>query len=1218
MLFRLLLVSALSLPALIPLTTEHFFASSDGLYHVHRAIEIDRCLRDGGIICRWAPDQFLGYGTPLFNFYSPFTYYLATAFHWLGLGWLTATKAVIAVFMVWSAIGAYLYSSTFLSRNAATVASVVFVYVPYHLVNAYYRGDIPEFAAMALFPTILWAFSRLSEGHDARTLGRYFVAAAASYALIVLTHNLSAFIFTPILVIYCLWLMLRAVLEEGGGVRTAAFVGARLFSAAVLAGGLCAYLAFPALIEKEFVQLKGLLYVSHMDHFPALHDILPNTVFHTYGIIFPDSPVYAYKMGLVQVGLGGLGALAGLLLFKRFRGRARTELVMSVIIFGIAFFFSQPPSLPFWETIPLLPLTQFPWRFLLLMALPTSIATGYLVDILGARWRVAAASVLVLFCLVTNLWNLKPIMANVKDPEVGVRETIEFELLYHLVGTTVAGEYVPMWVKDYPWVSPEALGRVVGARYDEAVHPMASDPWVRVIKLDARTGAATYHVSTDRPSRVVLNTAYFLGWQGWLNGQPVDIEPSSPEGMIAVRVPPGEHTLRVSFESTPLRLASDTATAFAAVLTLSIGVWAFRPRGRPVLKLPPGRELALKSALVGGALLLLPLGAVRFARSYQPVTAAQVPIKFTLGEVATLTGYDLLHGGVQLRRGELIEPGTSLTLNLYWQPEPGQAERASRAEAFVRLTNIDEQNWWFAVETAREPVGGTGAYRTTVPVTIPPGLAPGVYQLDVGALTQGRPVGVRNMELVELLPTQGSIRLGPLHVTESASPSPAALRESARATFAGKVGLEGFELTRGLSSRRPVPETVRLVGQPGGAALAAGDTLQIDLAWRALASSPGIYHMSASLMDAQGFTYAVRESEPVDRMFPTWIWTEGQVIRDQLRMHIPPETPPGQYRLGVRVLDGERALNVLDQQGNPSGTMAMLGDVQLSKAESPPREREVQVSSRERVRLTEDVDVMGGEYGKTELAPGEPLEVQLIWRALRDVKRDYQVRLALEGRDGRALAELVSRPTGDANPTSRWEEREIFRGQYRLTPRPGAGSGQAQLVIELRDAATGRVEAKRELQRVTIRGRETRGTSSDRPVVATSVAFGEQILLSGYTLEPRGTLRPGRDQQLRATLFWEARGTPEQNLTVFTQLLGPDGRVAAQHDAPPDNGGQPTTTWAAGDLVVDPHAIPIDRALPAGEYRLIAGLYDASNGQRVPLADGATFVELARVNVDPR
>lgn len=1214
MLFRLLLVSALSLPALIPLTPEHFFASSDGLYHVHRAIEVDRCLRDGLLICRWAPDQFLGYGTPLFTFYSPFTYYLAAAFHAIGLGWLTATKAVIAVFMVLSAVGAFLYASTFLSRNAATVASVVFVYVPYHLVNAYYRGDIPEFAAMALFPTILWAFSRLSEQRPARVQARYFLAAAAAYALLVLSHNLSAFIFTPILAIYCLWLMGRAVLEEGGGFGKALRVGARLLGAALLAGGLCASLAIPALMEKEFVQLKGLLYVSHTDHFPALKDILPNTVFHTYGIIFPDSPVYAYKMGLVQVVLGGIGAVAGLLMFKRFRPRARTELIMSVVIFAIAFYFAQPISLRAWETIPLLPLTQFPWRFLLLMALPTSIATGYLVDVLAPRWRTGAAAALVVFCLATNLWNLKPIMANVKDPEVGVRETIEFELLYHLVGTTVAGEYVPRWVTDYPWVSPEALGRVVGARYDEAVHPAASDPWARVIGLDERTGYSTYHVQTNRPARVVLNIAYFPGWQAWLDGQPVDIQPSEPEGMIALAIPTGEHHLRVEFGTTPLRDLSDKLNGFALAVALAIAVWAFRPVGRLVLLHSRPRISPLRAGLVLASILLLPLGAWRFAQSYQPPPVAQFPLKINLGDAMTLLGYDLLQAGQPVRHGEVVSPGAELSMRLYWRGERNQEDRAARTETFARLTNIDEQVWWFGRETGREPVGSDGLFRTTVPLNVPAGMAPGVYQIDVGALTrEGRPLGVRYMELVELLPTQGSIRLGPLAVGEG-GPATAAPRYPTRHDFSGRVRLEGFDLARGLSDRRPTPEPLVLATE-GASPLVAGDVLQVDLTWRALATSPGLYFMSTTLEDDRGFTWAVRQAEPVDRMYPTWMWAEGQLIRDQLRMAIPAETPPGRYRLMVRVLDGERPLSVLDANGNPSGSSALLGEVQLGKAEAPPRDREIQIASRERVRVNDDLEVIGADLGRSELAPGENLDVQLIWRALRDVRRDYQVRLSIENRDGLRWGETIARPAGDLNPTSRWEEREVFRGQYRVVPRGGVGTGAAQLVLELRDAATGQVEVRRDLGRVTIRGRDGRQAANARPDRALDTRFGDVIGLRGVTLDPKSALRPGRDQALSVTLFWESLEPTDTSYTVFVQLLSSEGRLVTQHDGPPDEGRSPTSGWGAGETIVDVHSVPIDRTIPPGEYRLITGLYEPRSGQRLTLSDGRNFTELGTIAV---
>ena len=53
-LYPALVAVSLSLFALIPLLQRHFFASSDGLYHIYRAIEIGRCLQDGAWVCRWS------------------------------------------------------------------------------------------------------------------------------------------------------------------------------------------------------------------------------------------------------------------------------------------------------------------------------------------------------------------------------------------------------------------------------------------------------------------------------------------------------------------------------------------------------------------------------------------------------------------------------------------------------------------------------------------------------------------------------------------------------------------------------------------------------------------------------------------------------------------------------------------------------------------------------------------------------------------------------------------------------------------------------------------------------------------------------------------------------------------------------------------------------------------------------------------------------------
>jgi len=49
-------------------------------------------------------------------------------------------------------------------------------------------------------------------------------------------------------------------------------------------------------------------------------------------------------------------------------------------------------------------------------------------------------------------------------------------------------------------------------------------------------------------------------------------------------------------------------------------------------------------------------------------------------------------------------------------------------------------------------------------------------------------------------------------------------------------------------------------------------------------------------------------------------------------------------------------------------------------------------------------------------------------------------------------------------------------------------------------------------------------------------------------------------------------------------------------------GWLPTTSWRVGESVRDSHGLLIPENVPAGEYRLIAGLYDAE-GDRLPVRD---------------
>jgi hypothetical protein len=102
--------------------------------------------------------------------------------------------------------------------------------------------------------------------------------------------------------------------------------------------------------------------------------------------------------------------------------------------------------------------------------------------------------------------------------------------------------------------------------------------------------------------------------------------------------------------------------------------------------------------------------------------------------------------------------------------------------------------------------------------------------------------------------------------------------------------------------------------------------------------------------------------------------------------------------------------------------------------------------------------------------------------------------------------------------------------------------------------------------------------------------------------------------QLQFKLAWRADQTPSTNYTVFAQLLNPENKLVTSFDQPPLDGAYPTSTWLPGQTIIDPRAIPLDDA-PAGEYRLVVGLYDPITQQRLLTPTGADFVELTQVTI---
>ncbi len=124
--------------------------------------------------------------------------------------------------------------------------------------------------------------------------------------------------------------------------------------------------------------------------------------------------------------------------------------------------------------------------------------------------------------------------------------------------------------------------------------------------------------------------------------------------------------------------------------------------------------------------------------------------------------------------------------------------------------------------------------------------------------------------------------------------------------------------------------------------------------------------------------------------------------------------------------------------------------------------------------------------------------------------------------------------------------------------------------------------------------------------------FGEQLRLIGFD-PPAPT---PADRPLVFTLYWTLPERADTDYSIAAQLWDAEGHLVGQQDSQHPNGA-PTTRWLAGGYAADAHALTPYPGTPAGEYRLMIGVYPA-RGPNVEVrdADGlplGRFYEAARV-----
>jgi 4-amino-4-deoxy-L-arabinose transferase-like glycosyltransferase len=406
-------------------------------------------------------------------------------------------------------------------------------------------------------------------------------------------------------------------------------------------------------------------------------------------------------------------------------------------------------------------------------------------------------------------------------------------------------------------------------------------------------------------------------------------------------------------------------------------------------------------------------------------------------------------------------------------------------------------------------------------------------------------------------------------------------------------------------------------GVAPGSVEAAWGTLFVDLTWRIDQELNGRYKIALRLVDEAGQVWAAEDREPLGGLRPLHEELPGSEIVDRHGLLIPAGTPPGPYelRIGLYRLDDGQWLDVLGPRGDPLGTEKALGQVEVRAPVSPPRVEALCVQYPRSVDFAGGLRSLGYSLGGETFQPGDVLGITLFWEALADLSEDYGLILSLEDAEGRTWASVEGPLATPGYPSDRWTAGQLVRSQQSLTIPAGAPGGHCRLTLAVDSSADGHSVPLRRwglnwgeslvLGSIQIEGRAHQTEAPDSISYPMSLRLGDSVRFLGYDLDGQEASAGGT---VRLTLYWEALSEMDTSYTVFNHLIDGENHIWGQKDGIPGAGTLPTSSWLAGEYVVDQYEIVIQPDTPPGQYVLETGMYDLATMARLPVLDDAGVV----------
>lgn len=497
------LIILVALWAVWPLFQPGYIPTHDGEFSIIRIWQYSKMMAEGFVFPRWAPDLNSGYGVPLFTFYYPLPYFVGSIFRSLGFSLVDSFKLTLAFSYFAGALLCFIWLKKLFNTYSATVGTLFFLTVPYWFVDMYVRGSVGEVMALTFLMTALASVEH----------GRFRLL-AVSVAAIILSHNIAAILFLPLLIGY---MFLRRKVS---------------LSSLILGLSLSAFFWIPAILERQFV--LGLSNFDFRDHFPSFAQLL----IPSWGTGFSGPGWPADEMSQ-QLGVSViiLLVLSTVFLFYEKAKEWRKLLIGSLVMGFVGIFLMLETSIPIWEFVRPLSFIQYPWRLLVLFIPLAGLLGAYVAE--RNRWIAFLVTLSSLFLVIPYI---RPVIYETRTDQYYLTRSDFTD------GTTTVGNsFSTVWLA---WQKERPRRKFELESGQAMIIERESIPVRYALEIDATT-----------QSLIRANISYYPGWKIDREGELLEI--IEKEGRIYFWVPAGQHLIRLRFVETPLRAASNTASALS-------------------------------------------------------------------------------------------------------------------------------------------------------------------------------------------------------------------------------------------------------------------------------------------------------------------------------------------------------------------------------------------------------------------------------------------------------------------------------------------------------------------------------------------------------------------------------------------------------------------------------------------------------------------------------